>query len=562
MALIGLVYLTPMAALLMQSVTDPVFGVHHYARILTQPGYLWTIARTLGISGLATILALMIGYPVAYVIATSDRAWLRSALLICVILPNLTSILIRSFAWQVLLGRVGPINQSLQALGLPPQDLLFNAVAVIIGLTHFLLPLMILPLVSVMRGIDPALLRAGASLGAGPSIGFLRIFVPASLPGIRVGSLLCFIYGLGAFVVPALLGGSSGRMLGVLIQSAIESQADYGLAAAAAVLLAAIVGGFFILVSGPAPGRLAAFATPAAASGLRAPSPRSHAFQMVIRLLEPAARAIDRSGLSKRRWVVEALAAVIGLLILLPQMIAVPISFSSAPALVFPPPDWSTRWYVGFFTEQWMRPLAISLGIALAVATVTVLLGTLSALGIERGLSARAATVANLVLMLPLLFPTVVAAAAFYIAFAEIRLTDSVLGILLAHVTIALPFVHAIVAANLRTLNPSFERAAASLGAGTWAQLRRILLPLLANGIAVGAFFAFLTSFDEASISVFLSGIHVKTLPRRMYEALSVESDPTIGVIAVLSMTVALILITIHAAIRRRRRAPRESAHD
>ncbi|MFL7905254.1 ABC transporter permease [Azospirillum argentinense] len=342
MAVIGLVYLMPMAALLMQSLTDPVFGVHHYARILTQPGYLWTIARTLSISGLATILALMIGYPVAYVIATSDRAWLRSALLICVILPNLTSILIRSFAWQVLLGRVGPINQSLQALGLPPQDLLFNAVAVIIGLTHFLLPLMILPLVSVMRSIDPALLRAGASLGAGPSIGFLRIFVPASLPGIRVGSLLCFIYGLGAFVVPALLGGSSGRMLGVLIQSAIESQADYGLAAAAAVLLAAIVGGLFILVSGRAPGRLAAFATPAAASGLRATSPRSHAFQVVIRLLEPAARAIDRSGLSKRRWVVEALAAVIGLLILLPQMIAIPISFSSAPALVFPPPDWST----------------------------------------------------------------------------------------------------------------------------------------------------------------------------------------------------------------------------
>lgn len=549
---VALVYVVPMGFLLVQSFTYPELGLHNYERILTQPGYLWTIARTLGVSAASAILALLIGYPIAYVAATTPSAGLRRFLIFCVVAPYLTSILIRTFAWQVLLGRVGPINAGLQALGFGPVDLMFNTTAVIIALTHFLLPLTVLPLISVMRQVDLSLLRAARSLGAGPATAFARVFVPGSMPGVEVGLVLSFVYGVGAFVIPALVGGNSGRMLGALIQQAIEQQADFGLAAAAAVLLALGIAAVIGLFRAGMSGNLEQLASPTRVSASSSARAHGALWRRCMSVLAWTAARLDRAGLSRHGWMVRAFAVVLALLVLLPQLIAIPVSFSSARALIVPPPGWSLTWYRGFAQPEWMEPLWASVQIGVGVAIISTVLGTLAAVGVVRGFRPRAAAAANLFLLVPLLFPTVVAAAAFYLSFVHIGLTDSLLGIALAHVTIALPFVFAIVSANLRTLDQRYEWAAASLGAGLWTQLRRILLPLLAGGIATGLLFAFLTSFDEAAIAVFLSGVFVKTLPRRMYEALALESDPTIGVVAVLTMSLAAT-IAIGAALLRRR---------
>jgi len=552
LAFIAIVYVVPMGILLVQSFTSPEPGLQNYARMLTQPGYLWTIGRTLGVSALASVLAMLIGYPIAFVAATTRSATLRRFLIFCVVAPYLTSILIRTFAWQVLLGRVGPINGVLQALGLGTVDLMFNTLAVVIALTHFLLPFVVLPLISVMRQIDLSLLQAARSLGAGPATAIARIFVPASMPGVEVGLVLSFVYGVGAFVIPALVGGNSGRMLGALIQQAIEQQADFGLAAAASVLLALGITAVIALFRAGMSGSLEQIATPTQATaeaGSRAGGGRL--WKVFLKLLASLGREADRSGLSRHGWIVRVGAIVMALLILLPQMIAVPVSFSSARALIVPPPGWSLTWYRGFVQPEWMEPLWTSVQIGVSVALTAAVLGTMGAVGVVRGFRPRAAGAANLFLLVPLLFPTVVAAAAFYLSFVQIGLTDSILGITLAHVTIALPFVFAIVSANLRTLDQRYEWAAASLGAGLWTQLRRILLPMLAGAIVTGLLFAFLTSFDEAAIAIFLSGIFVKTLPRRMYEALALESDPTIGVVAVLTMSLAAC-IAIGTALSRR----------
>lgn len=550
---VAIIYGAPMVILLFQSVAYPEFGLQNYQRILTQPGYVWTIVRTLGVSALASLLALLIGYPIAYVAATTRSVAMRRFLIFCVLAPYLTSILIRTFAWQVLLGRVGPVNQALKALGVSAGDLMFNSFAVIVGLTHFLLPLMVLPLISVMRQIDMSLVKAARSLGAGPATAFARVFVPASMPGVEVGVVLCFVYGVGAFVIPALLGGNSGRMLGALIQQAIDQQADFGLASAAAVILALCIAGAIAIFKSGMSGSVESLASPMRANAAAKTTPRrGRVGTLSMTAIASVGRFFDRSGLSRHPGVLRALAVMVALLVLLPQLIAIPVSFSSARALIFPPPGWSLRWYSEFFNPQWLEPLWVSLEIASIVAIAAAGLGTLAAVGVARGLNRRAASAANIFLLTPLLFPTVVAAAAFYLSFIRIGLTDSVFGIAIAHITIAVPFVFAIVSANLQTVDRRYEWAAASLGAGAWTQLRRVLLPMLAGGIATGFLFAFLTSFDEAAIAIFLSGVFVKTLPRRMYEALSLESDPTIGVVAVLTMVLAGGIAIASALIRRR----------
>jgi len=540
--------------MLTKSFTDPYLSIENYTRILSSPGYLKVIGRTLAIAAGSSLLALFIGYPIAYVIATTRRTGLGRFLIFCIVAPYLTSILVRTFAWYVLLGRVGIVNDGLALFGIERQDMLFNSAAVVIGLTHYLLPLMILPLVTVMKGIDRSLPLAAASLGAGPATAFVRVYVPGTFRGIEIGLVLCFIYGVGAFITPALLGGGAGRMFGVLIQNAVDVQGDFGLASAASVILATAVVLIFLLYRYGYSGNISALATPAAQGEVSKEMTLARRSGHFARYPAKLAQFVDRIGLSRVRSLPEIYAIVAALLILLPQMIAIPVSLSSTRSLVFPPPGWSLQWYRGFLEPQWWHPLQTSIVIGLSVTVISTLLGSLAAIGVVRGLKSGAASGVGLVLLFPLLFPTVIAAAAFFVVFVDIGLTDSALGILLAHSTIAMPLVFAIVSANLRTLSPIYERAAASLGAGWWMQLRRVLIPLLATSIGTAAFFAFLSSFDEASIAIFLSGVHVKTLPRRMYEALSLESDPTIGVVAVLTMAISALALLGLTTIRRLRK--------
>ncbi len=221
-----------------------------------------------------------------------------------------------------------------------------------------------------------------------------------------------------------------------------------------------------------------------------------------------------------------------------------PISFSSTRTLIFPPRGLSTQWYANFLTAEWLSPALTSLGVAGMVAVAATLLGALAGVGVVRGLSPRAGGVATVLLLLPLLIPTVVAAVGLYLVFLPLRLTDSVLGLILAHTALAIPFAFAVMSGHMRSLDSATgERAAASLGAGRVAVLRRIVFPLVRPGVLVALFFTLLFSFDEAVVAIFLSGIRVKTLPRRMFEALLLESDPTVGVVATLSLALSVLVL-------------------
>ena len=204
----------------------------------SQAIYIRAFLRTFAISASVALICLLLGYPVAYLLATLPPRQ-SSFLMIFVIVPFWTSLLVRTTAWYVLLQPNGVVNALLVRSGLTaaPLPLMFNRTGVLIGMTHVLLPFMILANYAVMRGISPAYQRAAVSLGAHPALAFLRIYMPLTLPGVGTGTFLVFVLALGYYVTPALLGGAGDEMISQLVALQMDKQLNWGLAGALSVYL-------------------------------------------------------------------------------------------------------------------------------------------------------------------------------------------------------------------------------------------------------------------------------------------------------------------------------------
>src|SRR5581483_4528712 len=203
---LALFFLYPLLCILLRRVYRAGFTLEAYRQIVRVPVYLRVLGLTFRTAAVVTAACLLLGYPLAYVLV-GVRPRLARLLTIVVVLPFFTSIIVRTYAWMVLLGRKGLVNQWLVALGLAPAPLplLYNQAGVVIGMTYVLLPFMVLTLFSVMRSIDPTLVRAAHGLGASRIQAFARVFLPLSWPGIAGGALLVFILALGFFITPALM---------------------------------------------------------------------------------------------------------------------------------------------------------------------------------------------------------------------------------------------------------------------------------------------------------------------------------------------------------------------
>ena len=232
-----LLFVVPIAYVLLLSVTDPRLSLAHYQRIFTVPVYTRVMLNTFATSLTVTALCLVIGYPIAYVMARRG-GWVSTVLLTVVAMSFWTGFLVRTYAWLVILGSKGPVAAAYGALGLgrAPQ-LLFSTFSSTLGMTHILLPYMVLALYAAMRKIDGSHLKAAASLGARPAAAFREVFLPLSLPGVVNGSLLVFVTCLGFFVTPVLLGTPRDMMISQLINQQVEELLAFGFASAVAVVL-------------------------------------------------------------------------------------------------------------------------------------------------------------------------------------------------------------------------------------------------------------------------------------------------------------------------------------
>ena len=236
-AVLTLLFVLPIGLLLVTSVTDPRLSLAHYQRIFTVPLYAHVMLNTFLTSLIVTALCLALGYPVAYVMARRND-WVSTLLLTIVAMSFWTGFLVRTYAWLVILGSKGPVAAVYRSFGLgPAPKLLFTSFASTLGMTHILLPFMILALFAVMKKIDPDHLKAAASLGARPRAAFAEVFLPLSLPGVVNGSLLVFVTCLGFFVTPILLGTPRDMMISQLINQQIEELLAWGFASAVAVVV-------------------------------------------------------------------------------------------------------------------------------------------------------------------------------------------------------------------------------------------------------------------------------------------------------------------------------------
>jgi len=198
------------------------------------------LGRTLWISGMVTLMCLLLGYPVAFFIARQPPSR-ASLLLFLVLLPFWTSLLVRTVAWVVLLQREGILNSLLVSLGVitEPIRMIFNRFAVYVAMVHVLLPFMVLPLYAVMKSISPSYVRAASSLGARPATAFRRVYLPQTLPGIGAGCLMVFIQALGYYITPALVGGADDQMISYFIAFYASKTVNWGMAAALSIMLLA-----------------------------------------------------------------------------------------------------------------------------------------------------------------------------------------------------------------------------------------------------------------------------------------------------------------------------------
>jgi ABC-type spermidine/putrescine transport system permease subunit I len=209
-----------------------------YAKALGESLYLEVLWITVRIAVIVTAVTLLLSYPVAYFLATTTRVYAALGFAL-VILPLWTSILVRTYAWMVLLGRNGVVNKSLIALGAieEPLPLLHNELGVVIGMVHVLMPYMVLPIYAAMRRVDLDLLQAAEGLGAGTFRIFRRVFLPLSAQGIYAGCILVFVLSLGFFITPALLGGGRVIMIAVLIEQQVREVLNWPFASALATVL-------------------------------------------------------------------------------------------------------------------------------------------------------------------------------------------------------------------------------------------------------------------------------------------------------------------------------------
>jgi len=247
-----------------------------------------------------------------------------------------------------------------------------------------------------------------------------------------------------------------------------------------------------------------------------------------------------------------SLALLVALFLLLPIAIVVPMSFSTAISFEFPPPGYSLGYYAKYFTsEEWLHPTLNSFVIAVGATALTMLLVVPAAFGYVR-YRFRGKAFVNLLMMAPLIVPHVVSAVAYYGFLGRVRLTGTHLGVIVAHGVLAVPVAFLVITATLKGFDRNLERAAMSSGAGPFRTFLHVTLPVLRPGMLVGALFAFLSSFNEAVVVIFIGGREASTLPKKMYESIRLESDPVIAVVSTLLVSAVVVGVLLSTFMRRR----------
>ncbi|MBL3699687.1 ABC transporter permease [Leucobacter luti] len=249
-------------------------------------------------------------------------------------------------------------------------------------------------------------------------------------------------------------------------------------------------------------------------------------------------------------------AVIVVIWLVAPTLVIIPISFTDQASFNFPPKGWSTRWYENFFTDTgWLKAFWASARVAVLTAIVATIAGVCAALALVK-MRPRWASWLQQYFMLPLLVPGIVIAIGLYAIFLSTGLLGTLLGFVLAHTVVSLPLVLTNVLASLRGVDTRLGDAAATLGANRWDTFRLVTLPLIAPGVLSGALLAFVTSFDEVILSLFIQTPYLQTLPVKIFRSVTKDTDPTVAAVSVMVMLVSVTVMLIAQFSGRRSRGP------
>jgi putative spermidine/putrescine transport system permease protein len=269
----------------------------------------------------------------------------------------------------------------------------------------------------------------------------------------------------------------------------------------------------------------------------------------------PRSRAPRLRRLAPGRVALTGFVVLVIVWLLVPTLAVIPLSFTGAPTFRFPPVSWSTKWYVNLIQDgRWIEAFVTSFLVAVLAAAVATVLGTAAALGMRGRFMGR--QILFVILLAPMVVPVVIFAVAVYAVFLPWGLTGTIPGFVAAHAVLGIPFVYVTVAAGLEGLDPRLTSAAANLGASPIKAFRVITLPLIAPSMLTGALFAFMASFDETVVSIFLVTPARRTLPVTMYESMIREIDPTVAAAATIIFIGTTLMLIVGVLVQARRQTP------
>ncbi len=534
------------------------FSLAAYQQLFASSLYLNVLWITLKISLATTALSVVLGYPVAYLISTAGPK-AKSWLIFLVLLSFWTSFLVRAFAWVVILGRNGAINQFLLAIGVidRPANLIYSLGAVLVGMVHAMLPLAVMTMLSVMENIDRNLPRAASTLGARPGSAFWTVYFPLSMPGVAAAAIMVFVTSIGFFIVPALLGGRFETMITQLIIDQVQQTLNWGLAGAISVLLLVVVLAVFVIydrifgfesLTGETSATNVNRDTAARRAGAKFLAIIGDISDRLIALFPGSRKSSDAETSPK---LLSGFVWALLIMISLPAIMMIPISFSAA-GLNWPPSGFTMQWYEQMWnTPVWSQALWRSLVVALGAGILSMLIGIPAAFLLARANIRGKAAILAFVLS-PIVAPRIIIAVGLFYVFAELGLVGTSLGLIIGHTVVCVPYVVMTMVAVLRNYDTRLDLAAQSLGASPVKSLAYVTFPMLAAGMFSAFLFAFATSFDELTIALFSSGGLNSTLPKQFWDEVTLQVSPVIAAVSTCLLVFISVLIFVADRLRQR----------
>lgn len=491
--------------------------LQNYIQILSTTAYLKVLLRTMFIATAATIITLVLGYPIAFYLArNAGRS--RGLLIALLIAPLWTNLLIRNYAWLTILGKNGLINYILLSLGIvgEPIQFTYNIWAVIIAGAYLQFPFAVLVMYTSLSAIGSEIFEAGQDLGARPFDILRRLTLPLSWSGIQLTIIFVFIPTLGLFVTPAFLGGATATMVGNLTVTFFEALSfPLGSAMATIILIVALVVVWLF-------GRTADLEKIyAGGTGLR------------------KGDSVVRAGLPLKLFV-----TVVYILLAIPPLMVVVSSFNPDRSLSFPPANLTSAWYIQLFENARVGDALItSMVVAVISAVLAVVLVVPAAYAVARGRVPGGAMLRH-VMVIALMVPPLMTGFGMLLMFSSASVPLSAATVIVGHVSYVLPYVFLVLLAQQFAIDRNLESAAYDLGATPRQAFFRVSLPLMRPGIIAAVMLAFTLSIDEFVITFLVSGTQ-QTLPLYVWGQMRTESSPVVVAVGSFMVLVPLVVVVI-----------------